>query len=109
VLERIPIYEHVKAEIRELTLSKQAYGTLSVLIRNVHSDAVLFAVNLPGGYNYRENFTFVSGDSRALKSSVMTSPNPFPTAPADFTMSDHVIDDLRAALFSFLKKNLAAY
>lgn len=107
VIERIPIYEHVKAEIRQLSLSKKADGVLTVTVHNVHNNALVVSKDLSAHYNYSEDFTYVSGDERALSSSVMTSFNWYPSAPSNDSMSGHLGSNMQSQLFWFLKKNLA--
>ncbi len=108
VIERKPVYEHIKAEIRELSLSKSAEGILAVEVRNVHNNQLLFSQNLPANYQYKESFTYVSGDSRAT-SAVTNSANMYPTAPFNSTMSDHLMDNMQTELHYFLKKKLAKW
>jgi len=106
VIERKPIYEHVKAEIRKLSLSRRAEGVLAVAVHNIHDNALVLSKNLPVFYNYSADFTYVSGDQRALSSSIISSADLYPSAPSEDRMSEHLLGDMQSDLFYFLKKHL---
>ena len=107
VIERKPIYERVKAEVRQLSLSRRADGVLAVEVRNVHNDSLVVSKALAAYYNYSEDFTYVSGDARALTHLVSTSFDSYPSAPSDDRMREHLLGNMQSQLFRLLKKNLA--
>lgn len=107
VIERKPIYEHVQAEVRQLSLSRKANGLLVVEVRNVHQNLLVVSKEISADYNYSEAFTYVSGDERALTFSVTTSATLLPSSPSASSMSDHLMGNMQSELFRFLKKNSA--
>ncbi len=107
VIERKPIYEHVKAEIRKLSLSRAAQGVLAVEVHNIHDNALILSEDLPVAYSYSEDFTYVSGDQRALSSMIMSSADSYPSAPGEDRMSERLLGNMQSELFYFLKKNMA--
>ncbi len=105
VIERSPIYETVSATVTETIVEKTASGIVLIDVLDGMSGALIYATSLSANTIFSDRSIRVSGDSRALSSSVMETPGIIFT-PSYWAMEDKIVDALNFDFRSFISSKL---
>jgi hypothetical protein len=98
VVERTPIYETVTATVTEVRVTKNATAALLVEVLHGRTDQVLHNEYLSDSQHFDETWVSVSGDSRALTFTPISTNIGCPSAPSDWAMEDRLANSLRWSL-----------